>query len=194
VALAAARLRGEEEFDLVVSSDLLRARSTAELMSAHLGLSVPHLVEPALREYDVGEWSGYTRDEIEQRWPGALSEFDGGALAAPPGGEDRHAFDERVRQAAVMVAEWASALGALRVLVVAHGGLIRSLARSSGLPDRRTGPLGGYRGTWEEGFLCPIEPVDLLDKVPPAFPDTPAGQILSPTGQPLNPAVEPLIL
>jgi broad specificity phosphatase PhoE len=192
--VAAARLRDEEDFDLVVSSDLMRARCTAELLSAHLGLSVPHLVELGLREYDVGDWSGYTRDEIEQRWPGALSEFDGGVLAAPPGGEDRGAFDERVRQAAIAVAERALAWRARRVLVVAHGGLIRSLARSTGLPDRRTGPLGGYRGTWEEGFLRPIEPVDLLAEVPPAFPDTPAGQTLSPTGQTLNPAHEPLIL
>src|SRR5918995_495099 len=58
--------------DAVVSSDLERARTTAELMAAVLDAGAVR-VEPGLRERDVGDFTGLTRAEIEERWPGVLS-------------------------------------------------------------------------------------------------------------------------
>src|SRR3974390_1149426 len=69
IAEAAAQLEGQR-FDLVVTSDLLRARQTAERLLDSLEIDVECRVEPGLREFDAGEWSGLTRDQIEQRWPG----------------------------------------------------------------------------------------------------------------------------
>src|ERR687894_1848010 len=59
--------------DAVVSSDLQRARETAELMAAVLEVD-DVLVETDLRERDVGDFTGLTRAEIEERWPGILSQ------------------------------------------------------------------------------------------------------------------------
>jgi broad specificity phosphatase PhoE len=150
-------------FDLVVSSDLSRARRTAEVMSDALGLDADLVVEPGLREYDVGEWSGCTRAEIEARWPGVLEQWNRGALSAPPGGEARSALDARVVEAGSRVATVAAEHGARRILVVAHGGVIRALARANRRPEQPIGHLAGYVGSHGAGRLLPEEYVDLLD-------------------------------
>ncbi len=154
---------GGMSFDLVVSSDLGRALRTAELMISTLGVNADLVVEPGLREYDVGEWSGCTRAEIEAKWPGALGRWTRGTLTAPPGGEERAALDTRVVTAGRRVAAVAAERGAGRVLAVAHGGVIRALARAAGGPERPIGHLAGYIGTHESGCLFPEEYVDLLD-------------------------------
>jgi broad specificity phosphatase PhoE len=161
--MAAERLDGGGRFDLVVTSDLTRARRTAEVMVATLGQTGPHRLEPLLREYDVGEWSGLTREQIEERWPGMLTRFDQREVRSPPGGEDRSAFDARVRRAGSAVAALAAQQGAARVLVVAHGGVLRSLARAVGLIDQRVGFVAGYWGEHGAAGLSPKTPIDLLD-------------------------------
>src|SRR5215211_8136133 len=64
----AERLR-EMPFDAVYASDLRRAFETAEIVAASHG--VPVTPDPGLREVDIGSWSGLTRAEIEERFPGA---------------------------------------------------------------------------------------------------------------------------
>jgi broad specificity phosphatase PhoE len=160
---AAERLDGSGRFNLVVTSDLTRARRTAEVMLATLGQTVTHRLEPLLREFDVGEWSGLTREQIEEGWPGMLSRFDSGEVRSPPGGEDRAEFDARVRRAGAAVASLATRQGAARVLVVAHGGVVRSLARAVGLIDQHIGFIAGYWGDLDAAGLSPQTPIDLLD-------------------------------
>src|SRR3954465_11358953 len=75
---AGARLaeRDLHRFHAVACSDLMRARRTAALLADALGLHhIEVEVEPDLREFDVGEWSGLTRPEIEARWPGQLDRW-----------------------------------------------------------------------------------------------------------------------
>ena len=160
---AAARLTDEPPFDLAFSSDLDRARRTAELLGAALGLSVHLSMDSGLREYDVGAWSGRTRDEIEARWPGEMGRFSSIQMSAPPGGEDRGGFEARVLAAGRRVAAAAEGAGARRVLVVAHGGVVRALARAVGAPESQVGHLAGYWGRHAPGGLFPDQPVNLLD-------------------------------
>ncbi len=159
---AAVRLEASDSFGLVVSSDLVRARQTAELMADALGVEGSRAIEMGLREYDVGEWSGLTREEISTRWPGELLSFDRGELDAPPGGESRQSFDLRVSSAGERVAALATATGAERVLVVTHAGVVRSFARLAGLPEQRMGHLAGYWGVCDAIGLRPRDPVDLI--------------------------------
>jgi broad specificity phosphatase PhoE len=160
---AAGHLAGAPPFDLVVSSDLLRARRTAELLAEALGQPGAPAVEPGLREYNIGAWSGRTHEEIEARWPGEIARFGRGEIAAPPGGEHPAEFDARVAAAGNRVAAAAHAAGADRVLVVAHGGVLRTLARAAGQAEYRVGHLAGYWGEHAAGGLFPDRPVDLLD-------------------------------
>jgi broad specificity phosphatase PhoE len=154
---------GEETFDLVITSDLIRARRTGEILAHWLTPTPPLEIEPDLREYDVGEWTGHTLEQIEARWPGELALFGARQLSAPPGGEDRMDFDNRVLHAARRVAGRAVAAGLQRLLVVVHGGVVRSLAVAAGAAEYRVGHLAGYRGTYTEGGFFPNERVNLLD-------------------------------
>jgi len=97
----------------VISSDLARARETAEL----LGLR-PARFEPGWREIDVGEWAGRTAAEIDAQGP-EVTNWRGGPRTAPDG-EPWEAFTKRVSGE---VDALAAAGGSW--LVVCHGGCIR---------------------------------------------------------------------
>jgi broad specificity phosphatase PhoE len=101
----------------VYSSDLLRARQTAELLADPLGL--PVYLDPRLREMDLGTWEGLLSSEISARFPHLLVERDCNPLqASAPQGETPGCVAGRV----------ASALDDIvmnhcgePVLIVAHG-------------------------------------------------------------------------
>lgn len=127
--------------DVVVSSDLERARRTAELIAAASGLEVG-ATYPGLRERDVGEWTGLTRAEIERRWPQA---FPGGlAQLDPPGGEPLPALLARtVATLHRIAAGWPGR----DVLGVTHGGVVRNLERHLGEEPAK---LPNLTGRWVE--------------------------------------------
>jgi probable phosphoglycerate mutase len=58
----------------VVTSPLGRARASAEIIRARLGLPEAAVsVEDLLAEHDYGAWEGLTNAEIEERFPGQLA-------------------------------------------------------------------------------------------------------------------------
>ncbi|HMC39971.1 MAG TPA: histidine phosphatase family protein [Acidimicrobiales bacterium] len=154
--------------DLVVTSDLERARRTGALLAP--GVAAREVRE--LREFDVGAWSGLTRAQIEAEWPGEVALFDAGRLSAPPGGEPRAAFEARVGTAARVVAGLVGETGAARTLVVTHGGVIRIWARIQGRPDAHVAHLCGYEAEDKGGTVVLLTPVDLRP-APPGRPGPP---------------------
>jgi len=115
---------------LLAASDLARARETAEIVGARLGLA-PRL-DPALREHDVGAWSGLRHEEIAARWPDELARFLAGDLALRPGGgESRLALRARARAAA---ARWRAEAGGRPLLLVSHLGVLHALAPGADAP------------------------------------------------------------
>ncbi len=105
----------------VASSDLQRAAMTADIISDALELGPVERV-PGLREIDVGQWSGLTREEIEARWPDGIERWRRGEDVGN-GAEDRGVFRERVLAA---VTDLAAADGG-PILVVTHGGVIGAI-------------------------------------------------------------------
>ena len=124
----------------VVSSDLLRALETAEIVAGELGLGEV-AIEPDLREIGIGEWSGLTRDEIEERWPGGISGWRSGDFS-PPGAEDREAFVARVLRGLEAVAR----NDRRPALVVTHGGAIGRLEQHLGVNPGV--PMPRLSGRW----------------------------------------------
>ena len=118
------RQKGEEPlWHRIVASDLERARETASILADALALSVE--VDRRLRELDVGEWTGLTRDEIEARDPETLLAFEGGEPTVRPGrGESRIEIRTRSRDCIRDLAERRRGEG---VIVVTHLGVIRAL-------------------------------------------------------------------
>ena len=146
--------------DIVVSSDLTRARQTAETLAGAADVRPPR-IDRDLREYDVGEWTGLTRAEIERRWPGAIERWEAGHLHEATGGEAAEAFVERVERALRRVGELAPDGTAL---VVSHGGVVLRVVQLLGGPVGAVGHLAGRTIDIDAGAgrWCLGPPVDLL--------------------------------
>jgi broad specificity phosphatase PhoE len=103
------------------SSPLSRARETAEIIGARLGLEP--VLDDRLMEADAGDWSGRLYSEIVADDPSA---FVAWRATEPgfrfPGGES--VADQRARVSAVLSDV---AAGPLPALVVTHGGTIRAV-------------------------------------------------------------------
>lgn len=140
----------------VVASDLRRARRTAEIIADALGLGEV-AVDAGLRERDVGAWSGLTRAEIEDRFPGVLEAWRAGRVPSPPEGEHEADFAARVTAAVERVAR----RGDGPLLVVAHGGVIRVLNRRLGAAPCATANLCGRWVELDGDALRADEPVAL---------------------------------
>jgi broad specificity phosphatase PhoE len=136
------------ELDAVYSSDLRRARETAEIVARPRGLDVEE--SPALREVDVGSWSGLTRAEAERRFPDSFLRW----LAGEEGWDDGETYDQMSDRVLRAVREIAAAHPGQRVLVLAHGGSIRAIHAAALGVDIHT-----YRR------LRPVEPNATLSAV-----------------------------
>jgi len=83
--------------DAVVSSPLPRARQTADIVAASLGLPVAE--EPGFAETDFGEWEGLTLGEVRDKWPEEVHAWLASTEVPPPGGESFADTTIRVRRA-----------------------------------------------------------------------------------------------
>src|SRR5262249_39610682 len=106
--------------DAIVSSDLLRARATAERIARHH--SLPIQLDPDLREIALGAWEDSTYEEVLAREPERVARWRTDPLTvAPPGGETVLAFRDRLVQA---LDRWQAAHPDATLLWVTHGGCI----------------------------------------------------------------------
>jgi broad specificity phosphatase PhoE len=94
-AALAKRLAGIDAV-AVVSSPLLRARQTADVIASALGVGVG--VNDDLAEVDFGRWEGLTFAEAQRDQPHALAEWLASADTAPPDGESFSSAARRVRR------------------------------------------------------------------------------------------------
>jgi len=117
-----------EAFDAVYSSPLRRASETASILVAARAVEVK--LSDALREVDVGSWSGLTRAEVERRHPAGYQRW----LEYGHGWDDGETYDELGRRVVSWLLELAGTHDEANVLAVTHGGPIRSaLAASAGV-------------------------------------------------------------
>jgi len=143
----AARLLAGLRPDLVVSSDLSRAASTAAALARLTGLEV--MLDKDLRERHGGCWEGLTDTEIRARYPAEHASWN------PPDGEPSAVVADRVAGALHRVAA-ALARGGLAeggvsepamttglAVVVSHGAALRlGMSRLLGMPEELFGALG----------------------------------------------------
>lgn len=118
---------GDEQLDVLYSSDLARARQTAAPLAARKKLQVR--VDAGLRERGFGEFEGLSFKQIEQRWPEQAAAWrqrdpDFGAR----GGEVLRDFRERVVAA---VTRLAMAHRGQSIALVTHGGVLDLLYREA---------------------------------------------------------------
>ncbi|MDN5383020.1 MULTISPECIES: bifunctional RNase H/acid phosphatase [Streptomyces] len=121
----AAALARRGTIQAVVTSPLARARETAEIVAARLGLDVA--VEEGLRETDFGAWEGLTFGEVRERYPDDLNAWLASAEAAPTGGGE--SFAATARRIAAVRDKLIAAHAGRTVLLVTHVTPIKTLVQ-----------------------------------------------------------------
>ncbi|MGF1653455.1 MAG: histidine phosphatase family protein [Actinomycetales bacterium] len=155
---------------VVVSSDLERARATAEVLADAID-AAPPTTDPELREVRAGAWEGLLHPEIEAGWPELYRRWRA-REDVPAGGDER--ASEAGRRVAAALRRHAAVAGRRpgRVLVaVGHGASLRA-AMSPGLgwPEAHR-QLGNLGNAHRSELVVPAggEPWQLVTwNVPPA--------------------------
>ena len=121
------KARGEA-FDAIYTSDLSRARETAEAVAQ--ALAVPLTATPNLRERCFGQFEGLTFTEVEQRWPDQAQSWRvrDPDWRAPDGGESLRELTERVLHTVNTLA--ARHVGG-HIALFLHGGVLDVLYRAA---------------------------------------------------------------
>ncbi|MBL4926619.1 histidine phosphatase family protein [Fuscibacter oryzae] len=117
---AVARLQAFLPDAPVVSSDLIRARATADAIAG----ARPRLPDvPGLREFHFGDWDGMHWDDVSNRDPDlSRAYWEEPGDITPPGGESWNMAAARVSQAVAGLV----AVPRADLIVVAHFGVILS--------------------------------------------------------------------
>ena len=128
-ARAVARRLAAERIDAVVSSDLLRARQTAEAIAQACKLEP--VLEARLRERAFGAFEGCTHAQLQRerprdyaRWKAREPDFD-----LPMGGESLATLQARIDR---VLRELAARYAGRRIVAVAHGGVLDAARRLTG--------------------------------------------------------------
>ena len=126
-------LAAREPLAALYSSDLQRARDTAQAIADATGLSV--VPELGLRERGFGEFEARTFTDLENTWPEQTSRWrQRDPDWFPPGGESLAQVRARVvRTAHVLAARHAGE----QIVLVAHGGVLDALYRAATRLDIR---------------------------------------------------------
>jgi probable phosphoglycerate mutase len=118
-----------ESIDLVVASDLQRARQTAQAVAATRKLSVQ--VEPGLRERCYGGFEGLLYSEIEQRFPAEFAAWQARDIDAvlPSGKNCGETFRDFYTRSTDAILALARAHPGRTLALVAHGGVLECAYR-----------------------------------------------------------------
>ncbi|WP_144510176.1 histidine phosphatase family protein [Bacillus sp. FJAT-22090] len=102
-----------EEWDVIVTSDLTRAKETAFIISKKLNLPID-IYEKRLREINCGKIEGTTEDERQQKWGSNWRNLDLGM----------EKFEKVAKRGCEFLQEAVMTYKDKRILVVSHGALI----------------------------------------------------------------------
>lgn len=111
------------DFDMIVTSDLKRAKETAAIINEKLNLPISHDVR--LNEQDWGEWSGMTRGEIKDLGKLYRQQERKGLDFRPAKGESRN---EVLMRACDSLMDLSEEHPGKSILIVAHEGIVLILA------------------------------------------------------------------
>jgi metallo-beta-lactamase family protein len=109
----------DQKFDVLICSDLTRAKETASIIGKAVGLEISK-TSPLLRERDLGDWSGKAVDEIRAQHK-AKKDHKGAAFirVTPENGEPFDVFMARARR----VHDWLiKEYAGKKILLVSHAG------------------------------------------------------------------------
>ncbi len=123
-AREAASFFGDKDLKKAYTSDLSRARETAEIITSSLGIEPENI--PGLREIDMGNWEGLSWEKVGERFPGEQKAWIENPLkSGPGGGENISQAAERFREKVYSITD--PVTNHSPILIVAHGLVIGTL-------------------------------------------------------------------
>ena len=130
--------------DAIYSSDLIRARSTAEILAQRFGLKLRVMLD--LRETNFGDWEGQSVRSLAENMDSDFEKFfNAPELCRPPHGETFFDCQNRVVGAIKKIIAENKSPGDKRIIVVSHGAAIRLfLCWVLGMPIRKMWALAQF--------------------------------------------------
>lgn len=120
----------EIAFDHVISSDLMRAKETASILSE--GRNLPVNVSPTLREQCWGSWEGHSFDKLKETFGTGFNSYSGMEPHPVPGVESHREIALRVTP---FLKELANGHLGKNILVVTHGGVLKGMVFHYGIEE-----------------------------------------------------------
>ncbi|MGB1285267.1 MAG: histidine phosphatase family protein [Aggregatilineales bacterium] len=148
----------DTRIDMVYTSDLQRCTETAELACGGRDLTIVH--DERLREVNLGQFQGLTRDQIAELYPLEYMRWSGNDAYVVPGGESRIMVKKRMHIA------WKDIIATStgeHIMIVSHGGAIRQLllaildtdsVSSTGIPNTSLTILNRHEEIWQAELLA----------------------------------------
>ncbi len=120
-----------EPFDAIYTSDLQRARQTAQAVASTVGM--PLTVHAGLRERCYGGFEGLLYSEIEQRFPAEFAAWQARDIDAlmPPGARVAESFRQFYQRCTRTIGAIAAAHPGQTLALVAHGGVLECAYRAA---------------------------------------------------------------
>ncbi len=158
IRTAAKKLK-KQTFDIVLSSDLSRAAESAKILAQELKIDKV-VILPALRERDLGAWSGRTESSILKEYPPYPKGMDiAFHYETPEKGESLSQFMHRLQTAHEDIVR---TYAGKRVLIVCHHGVVQGLKElAENLSYAEAAVLAV-----ENGGTTPIEIRPLMHRIP----------------------------
>ena len=118
-------------FERIVSSSLLRARETAEIIHAQQDNPPEIEIEENFKEIQIGQLEGVNASEAQQRFPSYYKRPPSGWLDFEEfGGESWDSLSKRISDAMPKYVDESKLLEDGKVLIVAHGASMRAILRN----------------------------------------------------------------
>jgi broad specificity phosphatase PhoE len=135
---------------LCLSAPSIRCHQTI----AALGLTMPVVDDPALRDINAGTWAGRTLEDVAAYEPGALAAWTFDPSSAPPGGESVDMVRGRVGMWLESLPADAGQLLAVTTSAVVRAAVVHVLSAPTSafwhvdVPPLTTVQLTSYAGRW----------------------------------------------
>lgn len=138
------RLLQDEKWDLIVSSDLIRAVETASIIGSLL--KIPLTYDERIREIDCGQIEGTTEEERIMKWGSNWRKLNLGI----------ENFEDVSNRGVKFIEELTSIYNGKRVLIVSHGALIGltlqrllpQVFQKTYIDNTSVTILNNYKGEW----------------------------------------------
>lgn len=115
------------KIDYVISSPLGRTRETSKLVIGDRDIKLLYLDQ--LKEMDVGDFSGHTREEMQLLFPDVCEGIINNPIVTSyPNGENLQEFYDRCVEAVELIAdEYYDKEQEISIMLIAHGGVVKCL-------------------------------------------------------------------